>query len=109
MALVVTVGALNAKKIGNYIRKKTAKKEELMMTEEINSTFGAEQPQRARSKKRGTSSYLNSYKMQDNPYYNPISYTLMILHRAILDHQEAVQVEEVQIMRREIVVEKALS
>jgi hypothetical protein len=61
-----------------------------MITEEINSTFGAEKNERkmrasrsSPSKKKTT--YLSSYKMQDNPYYNSISYTLLILEQVISD------------------------
>jgi len=33
-------------------------------------------------------SYLNSYKMQDNIYYNNISYTLLILYQTIVECKE---------------------
>jgi len=37
--------------------------------------------------KEGNPSYLNSYKMQDNPYYNSISYTLLILYQTMIEHR----------------------
>jgi hypothetical protein len=61
-----------------------------MITEEINSTFGADRhekrthPNRHSALKR-RNSYLSSYKMQDNPYYNNISYILLILDQVIAD------------------------
>jgi len=32
--------------------------------------------------------YLDSYKMEDNPNYNSISYTLMILRKTIIERKD---------------------
>ena len=107
IAIVLALFAIFPRRIASLIRKKTDnRKEELMITEEINSSFGAgsragsremkgyEEKVERRAKQKvplvriRKGNYLNSYKMQDNPYYNSISYTLLILHQTIIERKE---------------------
>lgn len=46
--------------------------------------------------------YLKSYKMQDNPYYNNLSYTLLIFYQTIIEHKEP-SMENTRRMSKELI------
>lgn len=101
-SLLILVFMFNSKRIAKIIKKQFKGHENIFVNEEINSSLDNKPqptnkpaaPVRKLSKRpKGETYYLNSYEMEDNPYYHSIGYALMVLKLIMLEQKDITAVK----------------